>query len=160
MKVGTGRPVNHVLIVQTRILVLILAFCWIGSISGLAGDKVWVGFYLAQNTTPPPEAHLAPEKMEQRLHDVFGFKYYELVKAEEVELSKHWEHWVIPRKDFFIRIEPLSRQPGEPATVDYEIYKDGFIVAKGTYEPHEEAPLFINGPDFKQGQFIFVLETR
>ncbi len=44
--------------------------------------------------------------------------------------------------------------------LDYELYKDGFIVAKGQYEPRTGTPLFINGPDFKQGRLIFVLEAR
>jgi len=50
--------------------------------------------------------------------------------------------------------------PGEPRLIDYEIYQAGFILAKGTYEPHEETPLFINGPYFHQGMLIFVLEAR
>jgi hypothetical protein len=33
---------------------------------------------------------------------VFGFKYYELVKAGDIELGKEWEQWVVPRTDFFI----------------------------------------------------------
>ena len=44
--------------------------------------------------------------------------------------------------------------------IDYEIYKDGFIVVKGKYEVHEETPLFINGPDFHRGRLILVLEAR
>jgi len=77
-----------------------------------------------------------------------------------MELRNNWEQWFIPRKDFFIRVEPLRRQSGEPKCIDYEIYKDGFIVAKGRYEPSEGTPLFINGPDFHQGRLLFVLEAR
>jgi len=66
----------------------------------------------------------------------------------------------VPRKDFFLRVEPLRRQPGEPKIIDYEIYQDGFIVAKGRYQPREETPLFINGPDYHEGRFIFVLEAH
>ncbi len=47
-----------------------------------------------------------------------------------------------------MRLEPLHREPGEPKLIDYEIYKDGFIVVKGTYEPHEDTPLFITAPIF------------
>jgi hypothetical protein len=143
-----------------RVLVLLLAFSGLGMGACFAGEKIWVGLYLAENGPPPPGAVLAPEKLHHRLHAVFGFKHYELVQAQEVELRNEWEQWFLPRKDFFIRVEPLRRQPGEPRLIDYEIYKDGFIVAKGTYEPQEETPLFINGPDFRQGRLIFVLEAR
>jgi hypothetical protein len=143
-----------------RLLVLILAFSGLGMGAGLAGEKVWVSLYLAENEPPPPGALPTPEKLHHRLHAVFGFKHYELLKAQDVELRNEWEQWFVPRKDFFIRVEPLRRQPGEPKFIDYEIYKDGFIVARGRYEPREGTPLFINGPDFHQGRLIFVLEAR
>jgi hypothetical protein len=143
-----------------RFLILILAFSGLGMGAGFAGEKVWVGLYLAENAPPPPNAVLAPEKLHQGLRAVFGFKHYELMKAQEIELRNEWEQWFMPRRDFFIRVEPLRREPGEPRLIDYEIYKDGFIVAKGKYEPREGTPLFINGPDFHQGRLIFVLDAR
>ena len=143
-----------------RFLVLLLTLSGLGCGAGFAGEKVWVGLYLAENEPPPPGAKLAPEKLHHRLHEVFGFKHYELVQAQEMELHNEWEQWFVPRKDFFIRLEPLHRQPDRPRIIDYEIYKDGFIVAKGKYEPHEETPLFINGPDLNQGRLIFVLEAH
>jgi hypothetical protein len=143
-----------------RVAVLLLAFSWLGIGAGFAGEKVWVGLYMAENGPPPPDAMLAPEKLHHRLHAVFGFKHYELVQAQEMELHSEWEQWFVPRKDFFIRVEPLHREPGQPKFIDYEIYKDGFIVAKGKYGPRDGMPLFINGPDFHQGRLIFVLEAR
>jgi hypothetical protein len=143
-----------------RLLVLFLAFSGLGLGAGFAGEKVWVGLYLAENGPPPPNAMLAPEPMHRRLHEVFGFRHYELIQAQEMELRNEWEQWFLPRKDFFIRVEPLRRQPGEPRLIDYEIYQDGFILAKGIYEPREGTPLFINGPDFHQGRLIFVLDAR
>jgi len=145
---------------KTKLLAVMLAFSGLGVGTGLASGKIWVGLYLAENTPPPPDAVVAPEKLRYSLHEVFGFRYYELIKAEEIELSHEWEQWAVPRKDFFIRVEPLHHQPGEPKIIYYEIYKDGFIVAKGRYEPHEDTPLFINGPDFRQGRLIFVLDAR
>ena len=146
--------------VSFRVLGLVLAFSGLGIGAGIAGEKVWVGLYLAQNAPPQPEALLAPERLRHQLHEVFGFKHYELLKAQEIELRNNWEQWFMPRRDFFMRLEPLRRQPGEPRLIDYEIYKDGFIVAKGKYEPHDGTPLFINGPDFHQGRLIFVLDAR
>jgi len=145
---------------ETKILALIVAFFALGNIPSVAGDKIWVGLYLAENTPPPANAVPAPEKLTNRLTAVFGFKHYELVKEEKIEMDNEWQQWAVPRNDFFIRVEPLAKQADQPKIVYYEIYKDGFIVAKGKYEPHHDTPLFINGPDFKQGRFIFVLEAR
>jgi hypothetical protein len=145
---------------EIKIIALILAFSALGISSGVAGDKIWVGLYLAENTPPAPNAVLAPEKLAQRLTAVFGFKTYSLVKAQDIEMNDKWQQWAVPRNDFFIRVEPLPEQAGQPRIVYYEIYKDGFIVAKGKYEPQHDIPLFINGPDFKKGRLIFVLEAR
>jgi len=143
-----------------KILALIMAFGSLGASPVLAGDKIWVGLYFAQNAQPAPGAAIAPKALEHRLNAVFGFNYYELVKSEPIEMENAWQQWAVPRNDFFIRVEPLTSKSGEPKIVYYEIYKDGFIVAKGKYEPHPETPLFINGPDYKKGRFIFVLEAR
>jgi hypothetical protein len=143
-----------------RFLILFLAFSGLGLGAGFAGEKVWVGLFLAQNQSPPFGVQLAPEGMHRQLHEVFGFKHYILLKAQEFGLRNEWEQWFVPRRDFFIRLEPLPRQPGEPRFVDYQIYKDGFIIAKGVYQPRDGTPLFINGPDFHQGRFIFVLDAR
>jgi hypothetical protein len=143
-----------------RYLILVLIFFALGGGVGSAEEKVWVGLYLAENGQPPVGTELAPEKLGHRLREVFGFKHYELVKEEGLELGGEWEQWFVPRRDFFIRVNPLPRQPGEPRQIDYEIYKDGFIVAKGKYEPHRDTPLFINGPDFHEGRLLLVVEAR
>ncbi len=143
-----------------KIVALLMVLSCLGTVASLGDDKVSVSLYLAQNTPLPPETRHAPEKLSHRLHEVFGFKHYELLKTEEIDLASHWQQWVLPRKDFFIRLEPLPRTADQAPMLDYELYKDGFSVVKGKYEPREGTPLFINGPDFKQGQLVFVLEAR
>jgi hypothetical protein len=143
-----------------KILTLLLVFCSLGASHAQAGEKIWVGLYYAENNQPAAGKEMAPKALEHRLNAVFGFNYYEQVSSQSIELENEWQQWAVPRNDFFIRVEPLARKDGEPKVVYYEIYKDGFIVAKGKYEPHPDTPLFINGPDFKQGRFIFVLEAR
>jgi len=143
-----------------KLLALVLAFFALGASPALAGEKIWVALYLAENTPPTADAVPAPEKLGKRLATVFGFKHYTLVKADTIEMANKWQQWAVPRTDFFIRVEPLPHKAGEPETVYYEIYKDNLIVARGKYGPNPETPLFINGPDFKQGRFIFVLEAR
>jgi hypothetical protein len=137
-----------------------LIFSAFGGGIASAGDKVRAQMFLAENIQPPTQAQLAPDHLRHRLHEVFGFKHYVLVKEQDFHMHDEWEQWFMPRHDFFLRVEPLHHDPGQPHLLDYEIYKDGFIVAKGRYEPRLEEPLFINGPDFRQGRLVFVLEPR
>lgn len=143
-----------------RVGVLLLAFLAMGRGVGTAAEQVWVGLYLAQNSPPREGAQLAPEKLAVRLHSVFGFKHYVLLKSQNIELGNEWEQWFVPSHDFFIRLEPLLRPPGQPRHLDYQIYDAGFLVARGRYEPRKDRPLFINGPDFRDGILLFVLEPR
>jgi hypothetical protein len=145
---------------KTRTLALIIALLGLGLGKSAAGEKVWVGLYVAENTPPPPGATLAPAALGQRLRTVFGFSHYALIKEQDIELTHEWEQWAVPRKDFFIRVVPLPRQPGAPRFVDYEIYKDGCSVANGRYQPSPGQPLFISGPDYLHGRLVFVLESR
>jgi hypothetical protein len=143
-----------------RFWVVLLAFSGLGLGAALAGEKVKVELYLAENGPPAPEAKLAPEKLHRRLIEVFGYKHYELVQADEIDMHHEWEQWFMPRKDFFMRVQPQPRVPGQPRVLDYEIYKDGFSIANGKFEPREGTPLFINGPFFHSGMLIFVLEPH
>ncbi len=142
-----------------KLLALLLAFSAFGLGTGFAGEKVCVSLYLAENQPPSPGTQPAPAKLHHQLEQVFGFQHYRLLKEQDFFLRNEWEQWFMPRRDFFMRIEPLHHELGEPKMLDYEIYKDGFIVVKGTYELHAETPLFINGPDFHQGRLILVLEA-
>lgn len=141
---------------------LFLCLFLVGLTGGTAQamDKLWVALYLGENKPPDILDTYAPEQLTHRLHEVFGFRRYKLLKGEDVNLQNNWDHWVLSRKDFFLRIQPVTQPPDEPPRIDYEIYKDGFIIAKGRYEPSEDTPLFINGPDLHQGRLIFVVEPR
>ena len=143
-----------------KFVALLLLFLTLGVGSSFASEKIRAGLYLAQNEPPPPGTPVAPPKLHFQLQQVFGFLHYRLLKEQDFSLHNEWEQWFMPRRDFFVRIEPLHREPGQPKMIDYEIYKDGFIVVKGTYEVHEETPLFVNGPDFRRGRLILVLEAR
>jgi hypothetical protein len=137
-----------------------LLFLMLGCGLAPAGEKVEAALYWGRNTSPSMLARTAPQDLNERLRQVFGFRHYELIKKDKIELGHHWTQWFIPRHDFFICLRPQRPQPEEPRLIDYEIYQEGFIVAKGKYEPSDETPLFINGPDFKNGRLIFVLQTR
>ncbi len=142
------------------ILALLFVCSILGLSSGQAAEIVRVELYHAVNTPPPIGTNVAPEKLHHRLEAVFGFRHYILIKGQNLELINTWEQWVAPRKDFFLRVQPLPLVPGAPRLVDYEIYNNGVRVAKGTFQPHKGTPLFVAGPEYQQGILIFVLEAK
>ena len=139
-----------------RLTLLGALLAWPGLLQ--AGEPLRVSLYLAENGHLKNDALLAPEKLGLRLHEVFGFEHYALLKESEIDLNQRWAQWAIPRKDFYLRLEPLAPDADGVTLVNYEIYKDGFIVAKGRYEPSQDTPLFIRGPDFDTGSLVLVLQ--
>src|SRR5271170_3390156 len=97
---------------RKKILALILVFSGLGAGAGFATDKIGVGLYLAEATPSSPDAKLAPERLHKRLHAVFGYDTYELIKVQEIELNNDWSQWFVPRKDLFIRLVPIHPVPG------------------------------------------------
>jgi hypothetical protein len=137
-----------------------LAILALGVSPSLAAEKIRAALYMAENEPPPPGAQQVSPKLHQQLAAVFGFQHYHLLKQQEFALRDEWKQWFIPRRDFFVSIEPMHREIGQPKMIEYEIYKDGFIVVKGTYEVHVETPLFITGPDFRRGKLVLVIEAH
>lgn len=143
-----------------KLFSVVLLVLLMGCVSARAAERVEAALYWGKNASPGMLARTAPKDLNERLRQVFGFRHYELIRKDKIELGHHWTQWFIPRRDFFICLRPQRPEPDEPRLIEYEIYQEGFIVAKGKYEPSEGTPLFINGPDFKNGRLIFVLETR
>ncbi len=136
-----------------RIAVVLALALILAATPAPAAGKLWVALYCGNDHGGGAQAS---PRMSERLRQVFGFTTYHLLKGESVDLGGS-ERWVLSRKDFFLRVRPL---PGEPLRVGYEIYRDGFLIADGTYLVAEDTPLFIAGPDFHRGRLIFVLEAR
>jgi hypothetical protein len=145
---------------MSRILALLLFLSLLGLGAARADEKLEASLYLGQNAPLSLLSRGAPDDLNDRLHQVFGFAHYQFLKSGKIDLDHTWAQWFVPRKDFFIRLTPEAAPPDEPQLIDYEIYQNGFIVATGKYEPSTDTPLFINGPDFKKGRLIFVLEAK
>jgi len=122
-----------------------------------AGPLIWSGFFIGENQ---PHGRQAPPLLAQRLQQVFGFPCYHFIKGVNIDLRLPRDHWVMARLDFFVRIHAAPHPPGAPDALVYDIYKDGFIIARGQYVVTPDTPLFINGPDFHHGRLIFVIESR
>lgn len=125
--------------------------------SAHAGPLIWGGLFFGENR---PSGFEAPPRLTRQLQQVFGFSNYRLLKGVNIDLRSPRDHWVYAHRDFSMRILALPHAPGQPDHLAYEIYKNGFIVAKGRYVPMPGTPLFINGPDLRQGRLIFVIEAR
>ena len=141
---------------MTRPILSLLALVVFTSLAH-ASPFIWSGFFIGESQ---PHGRQAPPVLAQRLQQVFGFPCYRFIKGVNIDLRLPRDHWVMARLDFFVRIHAAPHPPGAPDALVYDIYKDGFIIARGQYVVTPDTPLFINGPDFHHGRLIFVIESR
>lgn len=136
-----------------RTLLLILSLCLVPIAQ--AENKIWVALLRADNTESPHDPRIAT--LVPRLKTVFGFDHYQLIGEATVPTGQKYAEWILPRKDFYIKIEPLPSKQPDTAPVNFELYHDKQLLGKALWTDLS-TPTFIKGPDCSKGQLIFVLE--
>jgi hypothetical protein len=124
-----------------------------------AQDKIWVGLVKAENQQIPL---LDPrlERFETGLKRVFGFENYRLVGEAQVPTQDKYAQWVLPRRDFYLKVEPLPSGPG-PVVVhraQIELYREQRLLTQSVFHIDHKTRVFINGPDCPNGRLIFILD--
>lgn len=134
----------------------ILCFCLVGVMgltSAPAQETVWVALLKGDNTQPTEDPRL--EMLQRRLKCVFGFEAYHLLHEARVSGGEKYAQWVLPRKDFYLKLEPQ-----EGLGVRYELYRNKTLLVEGRAYPKVGRPLFIAGPNYLDGQLIFILQLQ
>ena len=121
-----------------------------------SGDMIWIG--LVRCDFEPPTTHETLKKMEPRLNSVFGYSSYHLLHETSVPTGQNWEQWVMPRKDFYMKIVPMERTSQGDPKIHFEIYQDKKALVDGRFTINSERPVFINGPHCGKGKLVFVLK--
>lgn len=134
-----------------RYLFLIGCVLIVGLLSAPAQEKVWVALVKADNTMPTEAERLV--KLQPRLKCVFGFEAYHLLHEATVSSGEKYAQWVMPRKDFYLKLEPQSG-----SGIHYELYRDKTLLVEGHADPKPGRPLFIAGPNYLDGRLIFILQ--
>jgi hypothetical protein len=135
------------------ILVIFLFF----SLTGIAQaeEKIWIAFIKADNDAATQEGRL--EKFQARLKSVFGFENYHLLDEAMVPLGQKYEQWVLPDKNFYLKILPIENSP-RLCTVHFEVYRQKMLLVSGSFHPTPKRPLFISGPEYENGRLLFLLQ--
>jgi hypothetical protein len=133
----------------------LLCLCFAGlamaTVTANGQEAVWVALVKANDAPPTENLHL--EKLRPRLRAVFGFEQYHLLHEAHVATGERYGQWVLPRRDFYIKLEPLA-----DAGIHYELYRDKVLLVDGKAYLTSARPLFIAGPECSDGRLIFLLQ--
>jgi hypothetical protein len=137
--------------------VLLLIMAPLGA--SAAGDRLWSALALAtieSSAVPVPEAL---EELAPAIKKIFGYNSLYLLGQKKRDLFSGSAEWLIPTKEFFFKVQCLSRELTS-YLLRIELYrgKDLLVTIEAKLAKH--APLYIRGPQWGRGLMIFVLEVR
>jgi hypothetical protein len=121
-----------------------------------AQDTIWVALVRAETEGTPGDARIL--LMQPRLERVFGFPSYRLLGEANVSIREKYAQWILPRKDLYLKMEPLPPTPPMTNLIHFEIYCRDKQIVQGKFQPQPATPLFINGPDCRKGRMIFIMQ--
>ena len=122
------------------------------------GDRIWSALVLATKETPVRD----PSRFgEVRRHDTEDFRLQQSLspRRKETRSVSGGEEWLVPSKEFFFRVQSLSRD-ATFYTLRIELYRDKNLLLTTEAKLAKNAPLYIRGPEWGSGQLILLLEVR
>ena len=122
-------------------------------------DRIWSAVALATledsaAPVPNPLKEFAPA-----IKEIFGYNSLYLLGEKKRDLSSGSEEWLVPTKEFFFKVECLSREPTS-YLLRIELYRHKNLLITTEAKLAKDAPLYIRGPQWGRGLLIFVLEVK
>ena len=126
-----------------------------------ADESIWSGLVLAKTVDKPGEIPPELKKYAGQLKDIFGYNQYELM-GQHIELMDNpYEHWLIPSKDFSLRVSARKAlKPGFNYHLKLDLFQENKLLAGMEGRLCGQNLLFIRGPAYDDGQLILVLVVK
>ncbi|MEA3188426.1 MAG: hypothetical protein QOD99_2256 [Chthoniobacter sp.] len=120
---------------------------------------VWSAVILATNEEKPKEMPAELRMFKQKLQNVFGYNQFELIGQHTEPMDDPSERWLIPSKNFSVRVGSKSEQKNGYA-MNLELFEDQRMLARFDAHLGAQSPLFIRGPMYAGGQVIILMMVK
>ena len=147
----------------TSLLAVVLALGWLAGAAPRAGaqqpDTLFGALVLAtksEHPAPPPDALHGQAK---NLEEVFGYNDFKLLGEKRKVVATGTEDWLVPSRQFFLRVDTKSPLPGVPGgyALGLQLLQQDHVVVDADAKLSRERPLFIRGPFVGHGQLLILL---
>lgn len=123
--------------------------------------KVWSAVVLAtkveKGTKPAPlPAELAP--FAGQLTKFLGYNQFKIIGSETQEMKGENDHWLVPTKNFWMRVEATRLRIGYGVVLEFFQDKRLLVTNKSVLGPG--SPIFVAGPANEHAQVILVLVVK
>lgn len=139
--------------------VAIVAVLMLGMGVVQASNGVWSALVLATNETPARPVPAKLEPFAPTIKKVFGYNSLYLLGDRRKEIDSGTEDWLVPSEDFFFQLTCLRREESHYA-IRLELFRDKSPLLTSEVRLARNAPLYIRGPQWGDGQLILLLEIR
>ncbi len=102
---------------------------------------------------PPPEALHGQAK---NLEEVFGYNDFKLLGEQTKVVKTGQEDWLVPSRQFFLRVDTKNPVPGGYA-LGLQLLQQDRVMVEADAKLSRERPLFIRGPFVGHGQLLILL---
>jgi len=123
------------------------------------GDRIWSALVLATKENP---AKPVPEELTEvapAIKKVFGYSSLYLLGEKKRDLVSGGEEWLVPSREFFFKVQCLEREETF-YKLRIELYRGEKLLLTTEVKLARDAPLYIRGPMWGEGQLIFLFEVR
>jgi hypothetical protein len=119
-------------------------------------EVIWSALILATNEPQPKPAPPELARYKPRLEKIFGYNHFELLNAQTRVMDTPDERWLIPGKDFSMRVSS-KEEARKRYLLQLQLYRDKTLLVETEAKLAPESPLFIRGPLYGRGQLIIVI---
>ena len=124
-----------------------------------ADDRIWTALVLATNENPPRPAPKGLEAFAQDLTKIFGYHSFYILGEKRQKIREGSEQWVVSSDQFFLKLACTDMGvTSYDLTID--LYAKEKLILTSRVRLARDAPLYIRGPQWGNGQLIYILEIR
>ncbi len=123
------------------------------------GDRIWSALVLAANENPERPVPKSLADVAPTIKKVFGYSSLYLLGEKKRDLVSGGEGWLVPSREFFFRVQCLALEDTF-YKLRIELYRGEKLLLTTEVKLAKDAPLYIRGPMWGEGQLIFLFEVR
>jgi hypothetical protein len=124
-----------------------------------ASDTIWSALVLATNESPPRTGPRKLERFAPTIQKVFGYNSLYLLGDSSNEITSGTEQWLVPSRDFFFQVACKSRDDTR-YVLRLELFRGDSPLLTTEVRLARNAPLYVRGPQWGDGQLVLLLEIR
>jgi hypothetical protein len=137
---------DMMLSLKTLLLLLILTS------SVLAAPILKVDVYHAQHENIRNDVNES-HPLRPSFDELFAYPRYERIATASIDLSQPYDRWLVPNKNFSIRIEEHKKNH-----LWMDFFRDKRLIFRSRINPSSQQPVVITGPYYQQGRLIFTVQ--